>query len=153
MLKESGIDPRWDDGLTTEMESEMSEIIWDGKGLPPVGCECIVDTDWSDDSHIKMFNGKKVKIVMHDICPEGECVAVFKMIYPHDRVCEAYHGLIAGNFKSIKSERDKAIEEMQKIMNRNGYMLNPSVYAEFYDAGYRKIEQNKSAQQTQGDKI
>lgn len=127
----------------------MSEIIWDGKGLPPVGAIVKIDIGAKHYEIFRKIEGKNAEIICHSTSSkDDDPIAVFRCIFGDESV---YHGLVEGNFLPIKSERDKAIEEMQKIMNRNGYMLNPSVYAEFYDAGYRKLEENKSAQQTQGE--
>jgi len=105
---------------------------WNGEGLPPVGTKVITDYPQARHKSAMQAHGKKATIVAH-----ADDIAIFE--YEHEG-CKYYHGFYAGHFLPIKSDRDKAIEEMQKIMGRNGFMINPQVYAELYDAGYRKTE-------------
>lgn len=104
----------------------MSEIIWDGKGLPPVGAH--LETTWG------------YKACWH------ECVILPKNKIAIDRH-GGWHVMDAGRdfeFRSIKSERDKAIETIARYIVNSGTLMLGNGYkmAEFlYDAGYRKVEQ------------
>jgi len=117
------------------------KIEWDGVGLPPVGTVCIVNTQWTKNEHVKQFDKQSVLIVMHDTCPEGNPVAVFKMKFPEDCSCDVYHGLVAGYFKPIKSEREKAVEKMFLLIGcykNSSAMVNVERFCnKLYDAGLR----------------
>ena len=104
---------------------------WNGVGLPPVGEKVIVaahNTQWGFGD-----------------CSDHECkvISYFGDYCWIDLLCDGIPVATRSDkvaFRPIKSEREKAIEEMISTMNRNGYMLDPSVYGELYDAGYRKQE-------------
>jgi len=96
---------------------------WDGKGLPEVGA--IV-------SLAKRFpNPYQIRVVAID---EGNVVGRVLS----GQMIGSYYAYKLDEIEPIKSDRDKAIEEMEQSMERKGYMLNPHVYAEFYDLGFRK---------------
>ena len=108
---------------------------WNGKGIPEVGEKVFINyNDFKVDDRLKEFEGKEVKVEVVFLSKGSSCLAV-----SHERV--GIGAIVFGHewVKPIKSDRDKAIEEMQKTMERNYYMLTPSVYADLYDAGYRKV--------------
>jgi hypothetical protein len=95
---------------------------WDGKGLPPVGAEC--------ETKIGNF-WKKCEIVAH-VNDYGEARAIYQMdnTWGHSS---------APIFRPIKSNRDKAIEDMINILDEDVMHTKKDVFGAIYDAGYRKV--------------
>lgn len=113
----------------------ISEPVWDGEGLPPVGtkCECDSAGDWQectvilsvDNAIVWQWDWQK---------PNNACIS-----YAH----------CAPNFRPIRSPedvaRDEAISEMVGIYFNHGIPEKPNredyeSMAALYDAGYRKME-------------
>lgn len=132
----------------------MSDNSWYEKGkLPPVGIKCIVDSKECTAKFVRRFHGKTVNILMHMTDHAGDEVAIFSMPDPSDKSCLCFHGMAAGCFKPIKTEREIAIDDMLKIAESAADKINAqffidsksiqeagklSVFSALYDAGYRK---------------
>jgi len=97
---------------------------YDGTTLPPVGTVCeykpILDDDWIT-----------VKITGY-----GERLALLK---PHGKDYETVCSKGAGYFRPIKSDRDRAIDEMHEAYfeGARGHMGG---IAGIYEAGFRKVQ-------------
>lgn len=118
----------------------MSNVEWNGVGLPPVGAKVITNYDHSGYESAQQAHNKEAVIVAH-----ANNVAIFE--YYHNG-CKFYHGFYSGYFKPVKSERYKAIEEMSKTVIRAHAnlirelpIIDDISLAALYDAGYRKVEQ------------
>lgn len=103
----------------------MSEIIWDGKGLPPIGCRCEVKRNcfW-----------KNCEILGHAVS-HGEKFIIFQI----DGRWDSSEAL--SDFRPIKSERDKAIEDLDRIWVASVSMKE--FIANIYDEGYRKVNNHE----------
>lgn len=96
---------------------------WDGEGLPPVGCEC----------------------EMQDALGCWQFVTVFAhhagFAHGWDNVLpeRSYFSNNSAEFRPIRSERDKAIQQMRKVVTN--YNKTDVIHAieQLYDAGYRKL--------------
>ena len=99
-----------------------TEPQWDGKGLPPVGtvCEC-------GESY------KSGIIKCHLISSGGEPMAIIG----YER---GYNVGFASDFRLIKSERKRAIEEMLSLdcEPSQGMLSRTDFCGNIYDAGWRK---------------
>lgn len=105
----------------------IAEPVWDGEGLPPIGCVCEYrgnDTSWGE-----------VRIIGYD---EGK--VVFK---PSG---EDYYGITPSHkaeFFPIRSPEDVARDEFIKELSGtviSGISIGTNFAAALYDAGYRKME-------------
>lgn len=109
---------------------------WNGQGYPEVGEMVFINySDFKTDDRIKEFEGKEVKVEAVFLCKGRTCLAV-----SHEK-----YGIGAIAFgdewvKPIKSDREKAIEEIAKLWKRS-MVENKSLFeffGELYDADYRK---------------
>ena len=100
-----------------------NDIDWNGEGLPPVGTVCeykpILDDDWIT-----------VKITGY-----GERLILLK---PHGKDYETVGSSAAGHFRPLKTERERAIDEMREAY-REGVRGHMGGIAGIYEAGYRKV--------------
>lgn len=119
--------------VEVEMKSESEVTIkvgdWYKNGeLPPVGVVCEVYSDRPHHSY-KHHVCLSVRIVAHD----GD-VAVYFV-----ESLQEYYALVARCFRPLRTERDKAIDEMVSsvlaVMNSD---LQRRLCEDLYDAGYRK---------------
>jgi hypothetical protein len=92
---------------------------WNGEGLPPVGTTCIYN-----------FETRPYEIIAHR---DG-----FAIGWRNDAVTIA--SKIPQSFRPIKSDREKAIEEMLKL---NSYDGDRVFMGALYDAGYRKVTKDQ----------
>jgi hypothetical protein len=104
--------------------------------LPPVGTEC----EFYMDDHCepdRVENGDKVEIVCHYMATVP--VAGF-IVRKNGRTM--IDGAIAKCFRPLRSDRDKAIEEIVKVLSYpyddNHLQLAYNFAEQVYDAGYRK---------------
>lgn len=133
----------------------MSDNSWYENGeLPPVGAKCKVDSKQCESRFVKQFHGKTVDILMHMTDHVGDNIAIFSMPDPSDKACLRFHGMVAGCFIPIKTERELAIEEMAIDLNIKFNLhdqrvncemevtldLEKDILGKLYDAGYRKNE-------------
>ena len=99
---------------------------WNGEGLPPVGA--VIEVRRNDNDWYRAF------VVAHD---NG------RVVYRCDYDMTAYGWTIGNGFRPIKSERDKAIEEMRKVMSNACKVSGPTdpkdICVALYDAGYRRV--------------
>lgn len=89
---------------------------WDGKGLPPVGCECVIHAahfpdDFEKDEYFS--DGDPVYVVAHEFTEFDEKVAI---VWNKKTYCA--RSLVAECFRPIntRTDREKAIEVMQDII-------------------------------------
>ena len=117
---------------------------WFERGeLPPVGSECVVDSKACESKFVRRFHGKTVNILMHMTDHTGDRLAIFSMPDPSDKTCLCFHGMIAGCFRPIKSDREKAIEAMEEIWNSSIDLCATSVFEKAYDAGLLRLPEDK----------
>lgn len=102
---------------------------WDGKGLPPVGteCECIIDT--GEYLPCKVVDHGKDYVVVHF----------------HPNIHNYKVDWTRTGCRSIKSEKDKEIEEMCRHVKSFAVMsqrkwTDKQVCEYLYNHGYRKIK-------------
>ena len=88
---------------------------WDGKGLPPVGCEC--ERQWCDDKWLPC----KILFVSDE-------TVVVKLA-----TREAAYGRHEVSFRPLRTEAERAIDEMVRL---SGVSIGAAKI--LYDAGYRK---------------
>lgn len=125
-----GIATLADDRATAIVTREQYEATgWDGTGLPPVGVEC----EYSLNSGRTWFKckidyilGTQGLIMLADVFEGGQWVSFHE-----------YDGKL--KFRPLRSERDKVIAEMRKVVTN--YNKTDVIHAieELYDAGYRKL--------------
>ena len=125
--------------VEVEMKSESEMTIkvgsdWHKNGeLPPVGEEVMLNSTNPNDywaHHV----GSKLTVVAHDKDSHGVGIAVYRFIDAGGY--NEYHGLVARAFKPLRSERDKAIDEMVSLVEP---LATYKAFAgAIYDAGYRK---------------
>ncbi|WP_421220308.1 hypothetical protein [Aeromonas enteropelogenes] len=120
------------------------DVHWFERGeLPPVGTECEFcggAGDADDPWHPDLMDGDRVTVIAHFEC--GICTLAaftFKSRNPNIAtvlVEQANYGC----FRPIRTERDKAIDEMKQHCPHHGsWDAVGRIYAEaLYDAGYRK---------------
>ncbi len=111
---------------------------WFERGeLPPVG-EVVTFNSINPNNYWAHHVGAELTIVSHDKDTRGTDIAVYRFI-DMDGFNE-YHGLVAHAFRPIRTERDKAIDEMKQHCPHHGSWDSVGrIYAEaLYDAGYRK---------------
>lgn len=107
-----------------EKMKEPGKPVWDGEGLPPVGCECEMRYRHALNAEWVFFR-----------CVAVDCEVAFgwagkePVTLPKDNF----------EFRPIRTERDKAIEEMRKLVTN--YNKTDVIHAieQLYDAGYRKL--------------
>lgn len=136
------------DGVEMKSESEVKIKVggdWHKNGeLPPVGEEVMLNSTNPNDywaHHV----GSKLTIVAHDKDSHGVGIAVYRFI--DDGGYNEYHGLVAHAFKPLRTEREKAIDEMVAVANSIGRNSKESnkiiseVAGAIYDAGmYREVK-------------
>ena len=113
-----------------ERVNNNGQLEWRGPedGLPPVGARC------------ELYTGESVEIISHAENKAG-CVAIYK--YHNDNGYLQIGFKIASCFRPIRSEEDKAVEEMVSYIY--GLPVEDKRKAEhaarvLYRAGYRKQE-------------
>lgn len=99
---------------------ERIEPEWNGEGLPPVGteCECSYDGDPYLRTEVVAVTEKMIVIANKNNLGEDAF----------------YHYQV--KFRPIRSEREKAIDEMMKVVDHG--LPSKELVARLYDAGYRK---------------
>ena len=107
---------------------------WHERGeFPPTGCACEV-----------LYRGEWVAITVIGIDSDGYCVFEMpKHMYdgaPYDGIAHW------ASFRPLRTEREKAIEEMAGIICAGGYFTNhdgaaKTIAARIYDAGFHKEQQ------------
>lgn len=136
--------------VEVEMKSESEVTIkvsdWHKNGeLPPVGEVCIFDPAGGEC----YFNDDELKAKGHNVCiiahtnykKASGSVAVFK--WDLDDCC-GVSSANACSFRPLRTERDKAIDEIISTAKKIGWnsemasQIIGEVAAELYDAGYRK---------------
>lgn len=97
---------------------------WHERGeLPPVGCECsaVCDGQWVT-----------VEVLRHRVNNAGMNVAAVMS-------CASFNVFWATDFRPIRTEREKAIDEMANLIARSVFGSAKCQAEKLYDAGYRKI--------------
>lgn len=111
---------------------------WFDRGeLPPVG-EVVTLNSINPNNYWAHHVGAELTIVSHDKDTRGTGIAVYRIV-DRDGFNE-YHGLVAHAFRPIRTERDKSIEDIAKIICKSGLRIDyfKDVAVAIYDAGYRK---------------
>jgi len=104
----------------------MSEVFWDGKGLPPMGCICEI---------LPAYQKVKITYIGQNV---GCYVDLLNGI-------EFSMSLSSVSFKPIKSEREKAIEDMTNMIRDVDKMASVGTVSrliaeQLYDKGIRFVE-------------
>lgn len=108
--------------LVTDSDARQLEKLlrgeqWDGTGLPPVGTEC--EYKWQND---KWRSGKVCYLSKHTVL----MLEIFE-----GEESESCYGSDDVQFRPLRTERDKAIEQINNIA---GVFANQSVSERLYDA-------------------
>ena len=99
---------------------------WHERGeLPPVGCECsaMCYGDWVT-----------VEVLRHRVNNIGMHVAAVMN-------CASFNVFWATDFRPLRTEREKAIDEMANLIARSVFGSAKCQAEKLYDAGYRKVKQ------------
>ena len=99
---------------------------WHERGeFPPVGCEC-------DIRHSCWNSEKYEKVTVAAITSEYVIVkyATFEQHYMLKDI----------SFHPLRTEREKAIEDMSRLMHEHDSIINDITLGALYDAGYRKVK-------------
>ena len=115
------------DKMSSKPEVDNS---WHERGeFPPVGCECEFcnsDDEWADWLH-SVFVG-------FDSTGNG-VVSVFG-----DDKGVLWISNNSTDFRPLRTEREKAIEDMSRVMHEHDSVINDDTLGALYDAGYRKVK-------------
>jgi len=113
-----------------------SDNDWHERGeLPPAGTECEIFVDGMVGKEADKYQHKKAEIMLHTKSKHGTPVAVFRVDSNDKKENEYYwDAFTARCFRPLKTERERAIEGMRKVVAG----LLPKVCGALYDAGYRK---------------
>jgi len=128
--------------VEVEMKSESEVTInvsdWHKNGeLPPVGEVVMINSTIPNDywaHHV----GAELTVVAHDKDVRGGDIAVYRFVRGDGY--NEYHGLIAHAFKPLRTEREKAIDEMVDVITdgRDSPLYVIKIATRLYEAGYRK---------------
>ena len=126
------------DKMSSKPEADNS---WYERGeLPPVGCEC----EWVDDSWVDGADGVcypdvgcVVFVCEHKETPGGDVIAVFT--WPNGDGLGVAASRMPADFSPLRTEREKAIEDMSRVMHEHDSVINDDTLGALYDAGYRKV--------------
>ena len=97
---------------------------WHERGeLPPVGCECeaMRDGEWVT-----------VEVLRHRVNNVGMNVAAVMN-------CTQFNVFWATDFRQLRTEREKAIDEMASLISKSVFGSAKCQAEKLYDAGYRKV--------------
>jgi hypothetical protein len=129
------------DEMKSESEITTKVSDWHKNGeLPPVG-EVVMLNSTSPHSYWAHHVDCELTVVAHDKDSRGVGIAVYRFV-DEDGYNE-YNGLVAVAFKPLRTERDKAIDEMAKlIISKSLVRISPEdathLAGEIHDFGYRK---------------
>ncbi len=108
-----------------EVHQDPEAHAWDGKGLPPVGCEC-------EYEYFEVGNWISAKAIGYD----GPACVVALDGYGYEGSCDPCE------FRPIRSEEDRAVDHMKSVAGTS--YVKPEVMEmicrALYCAGYRKEE-------------
>lgn len=113
--------------ITREQYEAATE--WNGEGLPPIGTEC----EWRDrvgqwrKTVVKYVSDSYIIVESTDIDTLGVELAIDLSERPNQQ------------FRPLRTERDKAIEEMLDRLNAGTQLSLADAIEQLYDAGYRKV--------------
>lgn len=118
----------WELGVVTrEQYEEAVPNGWNGEGLPPVGAECeykLTNVNYRTDfSRGKVLAYGVQKVFMEHCSSKNEFI----------------QSIVNIEFRPIRTERDKAIEEMLDLINAGTQLSLVDAIEQLYDAGYRKV--------------
>lgn len=125
--------------VEVEMESESEITIkvgdWYKNGkLPPVG-EAVMLNSTNQNDYWSHHVGAELTVVAHDKDSRGVGIAVYRFV-DADGYNE-YHGLVAHAFMPLRTEREKAIDEMVDFLaERRGSVEDIATH--LYENGYRR---------------
>lgn len=116
--------------VTREQYEAALQPVWNGEGLPPIGCECEVNDERTDSWSL-------VDSVLAHACVHGRDVAVFQ-------IADYIAFSPADRFRRIRTEAERKREEAISFMCENFRAIIESedekmtgqkaVFASFYDA-------------------
>ena len=96
---------------------------WHERGeFPPVGCECEMIDDRCE--------WVKCDVIAHK---DSFCIA-----WVSSRMSPFYTN-DWNEFRPLRTEREKAIEDMSQVMHEHDSIINDDTLGALYDAGYRKV--------------
>ena len=110
--------------ISSKPEADNS---WYERGeLPPVGCECeIKHKCWCGFERFTVVAITKEYVIVED----DSVVAREQHYHLHDMT-----------FRPLRTEREKAIEDMSRVMHEHDSVINDVTLGALYDAGYRKVK-------------
>lgn len=112
----------------------MNFDLEDGEGLPPVGTVCEVDIGgWVECEIIAHFKQRRAM------------VAAFITPYPNSDGSVRLDSLVAKHFRPLRSDEDKAVEEMERVFREAETANLRSLMRALYRAGYRRQAEEPSA--------
>lgn len=105
---------------------DVSPPTWGGEGLPPVGCECEV---------MYCEKWQRCEIIAH-FKQRASMVAAFTVDVGDG--AKMFDAFVSDCFRPIRSEEDKAVEEMEKVFREAESANLRGLMRALYRAGYRK---------------
>lgn len=121
--------------ITSESEMTINVSDWHKNGeLPPVG-EVVMINSTNPNDYWAHHVGAELTVVAHDNDARGCDIAVYRFV-GGDGYNE-YHGLVAHAFKPLRTERDKAIDEMIDCLGSR-WANCEEIAVHLYENGYRK---------------
>lgn len=97
--------------MTQHEEAKQQNNSWFEHGeLPPVGVVVTLNEDINPNEYWEHHVGAELMIVAHDKDFRGSNIAVYSFV--DEDGYKEYHGLVARCFRPIRTEREKAVEEM-----------------------------------------
>ena len=102
---------------------EVDNLWYERGELPPVGCEC---------SAMRDGNWVKVEVLRHRVNNVDMNVAAVMN-------CDSFNVFWATDFRPLRTEREKAIEDMSRVMHEHDSIIDDDTLGALYDAGYRKV--------------
>jgi hypothetical protein len=122
------------DAVAITSADEVDPSDWNGEGLPPVGAVVEASYRWADEWE----EARIIYIdIRHTICALGDS-EITAHLYTANNV-----------FRPIRSDREKAIEEMMQIAKAaadahkrelHGALSEECLLGALYDAGHRKVK-------------
>ena len=101
---------------------------WHDRGeFPPAGCVCEVE-----------YRGEWIRVEIIGTDSSGYCV--FE-VPENVENAPSYDGVrLPSSFSPLRTEREKAIEDMSRVMHEHDSVINDVTLGALYDAGYRKVK-------------
>ena len=113
---------------------------WHERGeFPPVGCECEYnDAAWEfEDVSVTPMDGDKLTICAKSKTPLGRECVIFTWVSKNKALLAA-SAAIPAVFRPLRTEREKAIDEMANLIAKSVFGSAKCQAEKLYDSGYRK---------------